>query len=143
MAVYYVAAAVVFFINYRRADNPLMRQQLKWLNRGTLLAVIPFTLFYAIPYLLARPSAPTLLSQIGVLCQVFLPLTFSYAIVRYRLMDVDLIFKRGVTYTLATGTLVAIYFGAVAFAGEVVHTRLAGSRRMGAGHRDYYCGAGL
>ena len=52
----------------------------------------------------------------------FLPLTFSYAIVRYRLMDVDLIFKRGVTYTLATGSLVAIYFGAVAFAGEVVHT---------------------
>jgi PAS domain S-box-containing protein len=44
--------------------------------------------------------------------------------VRYRLMDVDLIFKRGVTYTLATGTLVAIYFGAVAFAGEVVHKRL-------------------
>ena len=59
-----------------------------------------------------------------MLCLVFLPLTFSYAIVRYRLMDVDLIFKRGVTYTLATGALVAIYFGAVAFAGEVVHTRL-------------------
>ncbi len=124
MTVYYVAAALVFFINYRRADNPLMRQQLKWLTRGTLLAVTPFTLLYAIPNLVGGPSAPTLLSQIGVLCQVFLPLTFSYAIVRYRLMDVDLIFKRGVTYTLATGTLVAIYFGAVAFAGEVVHTKL-------------------
>ncbi|MHB8389717.1 MAG: histidine kinase, partial [Acidobacteriaceae bacterium] len=124
ITVYYVAAALVFFLNYRRADNPLTRQQLKWLNRGTLLAVTPFTLLYAIPYLLAGPSAPTLLGQIGVMCLVFLPLTFSYAIVRYRLMDVDLIFKRGVTYTLATGTLVAIYFGAVAFAGEVVHTRL-------------------
>ncbi len=124
MAVYYVAAALVFFVNYRRADNPLTRQQLKWLTRGTLLAVVPFTVLYAIPFLLAGPSANTLLSQIGALCLVFLPLTFSYAIVRYRLMDVDLIFKRGVTYTLATGALVAIYFGAVAFAGEVVHTRL-------------------
>ena len=37
---------------------------------------------------------------------MFLPLTFSWAIVRYRLMDVDLIFKRGVTYTLATAALV-------------------------------------
>ena len=71
MAVYYVAAAVVFFINYRRADNPLMRQQLKWLNRGTLLAVTPFTLLYAIPYLLAGPSSATMLGQIGVLCLVF------------------------------------------------------------------------
>jgi two-component system NtrC family sensor kinase len=124
MAIYYVAAALVFSVNYRRADNPLTRQQLKWLTRGTLLAVVPFTLLYAIPYLVSGPSSGTLLSQIGVLCLVFLPLTFSYAIVRYRLMDVDLIFKRGVTYTLATGALVAIYFGAVAFAGEVVHTRL-------------------
>ncbi|MHB8301233.1 MAG: GAF domain-containing sensor histidine kinase [Acidobacteriaceae bacterium] len=124
LAFYYMAAALVFFINYRRADNPLTRQQLKWLTRGTLLAVAPFTVLYAIPYLLAGASANSLLSQIGVLCLVFLPLTFSYAIVRYRLMDVDLIFKRGVTYTLATGALVAIYFGAVAFAGEVVHARL-------------------
>jgi hypothetical protein len=36
---------------------------------------------------------------------VFLPLTFSWAIVRYRLMDTDLIFKRGVAYTLATGLI--------------------------------------
>ncbi|MEO6829705.1 MAG: GAF domain-containing protein, partial [Acidobacteriaceae bacterium] len=124
MALYYVAAALVFSLNYRRADNPLTRQQLKWLTRGTLLAVVPFTVFYAIPYLITGPSASTMLSQAGVLCLVFLPLTFSYAIVRYRLMDVDLIFKRGVTYTLATGALVALYFGVVAFAGEVVHTRL-------------------
>ena len=55
---------------------------------------------------------------------VFLPLTFSWAIVRYRLMDVDLIFKRGVTYTLATAGLVGLYFGVVAVAAEVVHTRL-------------------
>lgn len=124
MATYYVAAALVFFVNYRRADNPLTRQQLKWLNRGTLLAVVPFTFFYAIPFLVMGPSGGTLLGQVGVLCLVFLPLTFSYAIVRYRLMDVDLIFKRGVTYTLATGTLVAIYFGAVAFAGEVFRAHL-------------------
>jgi len=124
MSVYYIAAALVFSINYRRADNPLTRQQLKWLTRGTLLAVVPFTALYAIPYLVRGPSEPNLISHIGVLCLVFLPLTFSYAIVRYRLMDVDLIFKRGVTYTLATGALVAIYFGAVAFVGEVAHTRL-------------------
>jgi len=124
LAIYYTAAALVFFINYRRADNPLTRQQLKWLTRGTMLAVTPFTILYAIPYLVAGASASSIFSQIGVLCLVFLPLTFSYAIVRYRLMDVDLIFKRGVTYTLATGALVAIYFGAVAFVGEVAHARL-------------------
>src|SRR6202041_3905576 len=87
------------------------------------LAVTPFTLLHVIPYL-ADWSVPGLLTKVAGLSLVILPLTFSWAIVRYRLMDVDLIFKRGVTYTLATASLVGLYFGAVAFAAEVVHTRL-------------------
>ena len=38
-------------------------------------------------------------------------------------MDVDLIFKRGASYTLATAALVGIYFGVVALSAEMVHTR--------------------
>src|SRR4030088_2346687 len=108
-------ARIVFRIRYRRAESGLERQQLKWLTRGTLLAVVPFTLLYVIPYL-ADWAVPNLLTRLAGLSLVFLPLTFSYAIVRYRLMDVDLIFKRGVTYTLATASLVGLYFGAVAVA---------------------------
>ncbi len=123
LACFYVLASAAFFVNYRRANNPLMRQQLKWLMRGTIIAVVPFTAFYVIPYL-AGASTNGILNHISVLCLVLLPLTFSYAIVRYRLMDVDLIFKRGVTYTLATAALVGLYFGAVAVAGELVGNRL-------------------
>ncbi|HEU5340268.1 ATP-binding protein [Edaphobacter sp.] len=125
LALYYVIAAFVFRFRYRRADTALERQQLKWLTRGTLLAVTPFTLLYAIPYM-ADWTVPGLQTKVAGLCLVFLPLTFSWAIVRYRLMDVDLIFKRGVTYTLATGALVAFYFGIVALVGDVVHARLSG-----------------
>ncbi|MGP8260115.1 MAG: ATP-binding protein [Acidobacteriaceae bacterium] len=123
MAIYYVVAAVVFHSRYLRAGSPLERQQLKWLTRGTLLAVGPFTLLYAIPYLLGF-TVPTLLSKFVLLFLALLPLTFSWAIVRYRLMDVDLIFKRGVTYTLATAAIVGLYFGVIALSGEIVHTRL-------------------
>ena len=123
MAVYYTVAAVVFYSRYRRAGSPLERQQLKWLTRGTLLAVGPFTVMYAVPYLLGF-AVPTLLSKFVLLFLAFLPLTFSWAIVRYRLMDVDLIFKRGVTYTLATAAIVGLYFGVIALGGEFIHTRL-------------------
>jgi two-component system, NtrC family, sensor kinase len=130
LAVYYVLAALVFFRNYVRQTNPLRRQQLKWLTRGTLLTVIPFTVLDVIPFLTGIP-VPSLLVRLGGICLVFLPLTFSWAIVRYRLMDVDLIFKRGVTYTLATAALVGLYFGAVAFAAEVVHIRLPSAGAWG------------
>jgi two-component system, NtrC family, sensor kinase len=124
LALYYVIAAIVFWWRYRGAESPLERQQLKWLTRGTLLAVVPFTLLDVIPYL-ADWSMPGSLTKLAGLSLVILPLTFSWAIVRYRLMDVDLIFKRGVTYTLATASLVGFYFVIVAVIGEVVHKRLS------------------
>lgn len=120
VAAFYVLAAVLFLNSYRRADSPLLRQQLKWLTRGALLAVLPFTLLYAIPFLLdVRMPGP--LTKLAGLSLVFLPLTFSWAIVRYRLMDTDLIFKRGVAYTLATGLLLGGYFGIIALIAELVH----------------------
>ena len=120
-AVFYVLAAVLFLLSYKRANTPLLRQQLKWLTRGTLLAVIPFTIFYAVPFLLDWQTYSWLTNLAG-LSMIFLPLTFSWAIIRYRLMDTDLIFKRGVAYTLATGLILGVYFGIIALSGLLVHT---------------------
>jgi PAS domain S-box-containing protein len=39
-------------------------------------------------------------------------------------MDVDLIFKRGMAYTLAGAAIAGVFFGVVALAAEIVHTRL-------------------
>jgi two-component system NtrC family sensor kinase len=122
-AAFYVIAALLFLRSYSRADSPLLRQQLKWLTRGTLLAVLPFTLFYAIPFLFDL-NPPRLLTNLAGLSLIFLPLTFSWAIVRYRLMDTDLIFKRGMAYTLATALIAGGYFGIIALIALVVHQRL-------------------
>lgn len=129
-ALYYVIAAIVFWIRYKRANFALERQQLKWLTRGTLVAVTPYTLFYAIPYMADLPI-PGLLTKLAGLSLVVLPLTFSWAIIRYRLMDTDLIFKRGVTYTLATASLVGLYFAVLAVTAETVRSRLPNLRLWG------------
>ncbi len=123
LAAYYLLAAIVFWVSYRNEEQPLERQQLKWLSRGTVLTVLPFTALYVLPFLL-NAVMPDSLTRLALLSLILLPLTFSWAIVRYRLMDVDLIFKRGVAYTLATAALVGLYFGIVALIAEVVHTRL-------------------
>jgi len=122
LAAYFVAAVAVLWHSYRRAETPILRQQMKWVTRGATLAIVPFTLFYAIPYL--QGSSPTTLMKVSVLCLVFLPLTFGYAIFRYRLMDVDLIFKRGMAYTLAAAAIAGVYFAVVGLAAELVHTKL-------------------
>ncbi|HEU4413769.1 MAG TPA: ATP-binding protein [Candidatus Angelobacter sp.] len=116
--VYFVSAAVVLWRSYRRANNPLQQQQLKWISRGTLLAIGPYTVVYVIPYLLG--ALPNTAMKVSVLSLVFLPVTWGYAIVRYRLMDVDIVFKRGVAYTLATAAIVGAYFvGIGSLAGSI------------------------
>ncbi len=55
VALYYVIAARGVLCALSWAESPLERQQLKWLTRGTLLAVGPFTLLYAVPFLSDAP----------------------------------------------------------------------------------------
>jgi PAS domain S-box-containing protein len=129
LALMFVTAAAVLWESYRRASNPVLRQQLKWVTRGTILAIAPFTLFYVIPYL--SGALPTNLMKVSVLSLALLPLTFGYAIVRYRLMDVDLIFKRGMVYTLAAAAVVGVYFAFIAVVVELVHARIPASGPAG------------
>ncbi|HTX76784.1 MAG TPA: ATP-binding protein [Terracidiphilus sp.] len=126
--VFYLLATGLFLRGYARAGTPLLRQQLKWLTRGALLAVLPFAALYAIPFLFDL-HVPAPLDRLAGLSLVVLPLTFSWAIVRYRLMDTDLIFKRGVAYTVATGLILGGYFGVIAAAAGVAHNRLPESAR--------------
>ncbi len=62
---------------------------------------------------------------------VFLPLTFGYAIFRYRLMDVDVIFKRGMAYTIAAGAILAAYFAAVGVVSELFHKNFPSAGPVG------------
>ena len=128
-AVFFVLATGVLWKSYRAATGPLLRQQMKWVTWGTLLAIAPFTALYVIPYLAGAMPSP--LMKVSVLSLIFLPLTFGYAIVRYRLMDVDLIFKRGMTYTLTTVAIVGMYFGTVALVAFLVQTRIPSSGPVG------------
>jgi len=124
-ALLFVAAAAVLWDSYRLANTTILRQQLKWVTRGTILAIIPYTLFYVVPYLLG--SLPGTVGKLSVLSLGLLPLTFGYAIFRYRLMDVDLIFKRGVVYTLAVATVVGMYFALVAGVATLVQRQGTGA----------------
>jgi two-component system NtrC family sensor kinase len=128
-ALFFIVAAGVLLYNYRRAGTPILRQQLKWITRGTILAITPFTLFYVIPYLF--PVLHVSAIKVSVLSLGVLPLTFGYAIFRYRLMDVDLIFKRGMVYTLAAGAIAGAYFAVVAGVAELVHLQVPSTGPIG------------
>ncbi len=115
----FLAAGFIFYFNYRRAPSGVLRQQLKWLTRGTLAGTAPYLLFNILPFLAGINLRAWM--NYSALTLVLIPLCFGYAIIRYRLMDVDIIFKRGLAYTAATAGVVGVYFGFVGLIGWVFH----------------------
>jgi signal transduction histidine kinase len=70
------------------------------------------------PYVLG--AIPNVYLKLSVLTLVLIPLTLAYAIVRYRLMDVDIIFRLGYAYTLATLCVLGAFYGVVFSLGNAV-----------------------
>jgi two-component system NtrC family sensor kinase len=107
----YVAGGVVLAFQLRHSDDPVVRRQLTWLRNGALCGVLPFALIYVVPYLMG--VAPNHAMNLAVLSLPLIPLTWAYAILRYRLMDVDIIFQEGYVYTLATLCVLGVFYGLI------------------------------
>ena len=107
--------ASVFFLirTWVKAKSAVVRQQLKWVIWGLVLAVTPFTLLYAGAFLLGAQTDPWL-TNAAVLPLVLIPLSFGYSVVRYRLMDVELVVRRVFVYVLTT-LAIALMVGAVVY----------------------------
>jgi two-component system NtrC family sensor kinase len=119
-----LAAGLVFYRNYRAAPAGVLRQQLKWLTAGTFIGTSPFVVLYIVPFVFDAASKPWM--KFSTVSLVFIPLCFGYAIIRYRLMDVDIIFKRGLAYTAATAAIATIYFFFVALIPQIFHAQTNG-----------------
>jgi len=115
---YFVLSAGVLLRTYRKVREPELRQQMKWVTRGTAIAVLPYFLLQTIPRIVG--IVPELWIDASIFPLIFIPTTFGYAIQSYRLMDVDIFFKRGVTYTLATVSVSGLYATLVVIVGELL-----------------------
>src|SRR5579862_3450778 len=107
----YLAGAAVLTSQLRHADDPVVRRQLTWLRNGAVVGIVPFAAIYVVPYLMGVP--PTHAMNLAVLSLPLIPLTWAYAILRYRLMDVDIIFQEGYVYTLATLCVLGVFYGLI------------------------------
>jgi len=114
----FTAAVILLFVTEQHASTSERRKQMKWITAGTVAGIAPFASFYAFPYFFELPITAWMAAS--VLSLGIIPLTYGYAITKYRLMDVDLIFKKGATYVLASSTLLAFYVGIALLMGRAV-----------------------
>lgn len=115
LGIFFCLGAGLLIQSWRRARTPLQRRQMKWVSHGTLAALAPFLILYAGPYFLGLSIHPAM--EMSILSLGLLPLGFGYAIIRYRLMDVELIFRESAAYVLASWVLLVFYVGVVLLVG--------------------------
>jgi len=108
-----VASSVLLVRTFLKSGAAVVRQQLKWVVWGSALAITPFSLFYAISYVSGFESNRWL-TDIALLPLVLIPLTFGNSVVRYRLMDVDIVVRRAFVYALTT-LAISLMIGAVVY----------------------------
>ncbi len=109
------AGLIVLLRALGRVRSVTARRQLRWIVGGTVFGVVPFIFGYALPDALGFETWPGLDFTAALLGLV--PLAFASAIVRYRLMDVEVIIKRALVYSAALAAIAAIYAGLLELAG--------------------------
>jgi len=110
-----IASAALLVRTFVKAKSTVVRQQVKWVAWGTLLSITPFIFLYALVYLFGAPT-DRWLTDVAIVPLGLIPFAFGYSVMRYRLMDVELVVRRVFVYALTTLAIalligVAVYYG--------------------------------
>ncbi|MDI6807417.1 MAG: SpoIIE family protein phosphatase [Candidatus Eisenbacteria bacterium] len=114
VAVYFgvsILAALSLFVRSYKVSRLLQRKRLRVAILGTVGAILPVSLFTLVLNLSPATHVPA--ARYSYLFLLLLPVSFSYAIVRYRFLDIELILKKGILYSLLTAFLAAVYVSIV------------------------------
>jgi hypothetical protein len=120
-----VASAVSLVLRFRRSTG-VVREQIKWIAfaasfMGLLYLGIMGT--GLIIHLVSAPQTPSdlgsqsllgaLLENVMVLSFAGVPVAIGFAVLKYRLYEIDIIINRTLVYSALTATLVALFLGSV------------------------------
>lgn len=97
-------------------ENPIERRQVTQVFFGTILGTAPFVVFGIIFPTAFHNDAYVFW---GIAPMILIPLTFGYAIVRYQLLNVRVIVRKSILYTITTAVIFALYAGALAAANTI------------------------
>jgi PAS domain-containing protein len=110
----YMAVTMLLFfatltLRIFRSRSPMVRQQSRVIVFGAAIAFAPMMIFYLIPTALSS-QPPAFNAALYFPLLILLPLTVTYAILRYRLLDVDRILSKALAYTLVTAVALAVFY---------------------------------
>ncbi|HSQ74690.1 MAG TPA: ATP-binding protein, partial [Bacteroidota bacterium] len=118
MVVMVIAGLFMIRRSFVAAGEEAERRRLRWVVWGLFAGFVPFVALWVIPSLVL--SYALVPEEVMLLASGAIPVAFGISIVKYHIMDIDLLLNRSVVYTLVMAVLVAMYAAVVAVAAAVV-----------------------
>ena len=107
----FVASIVSLLVRFARSDG-VERLQLRWLVTGLAAVVFAVPIGFAL-FALFGPSIEGLAWLPAIIAFTLPPMAIGIAVLRYRLYEIDRLISRTIGWALVTGTLLAVFGGAV------------------------------
>jgi serine phosphatase RsbU (regulator of sigma subunit) len=106
----YVTMSIYFLTRgYKRINNPALKTQVKVVIAGIIAAVGIYVCGVIIPKILSIEMPPALTEIIIIIALIVGPGTIAWAIIKYRFLDIGLIARQSLVYTLTTAIVVGGY----------------------------------
>jgi signal transduction histidine kinase len=112
------AACLILFARSRRLILHSERQQMRWLLWGFTIGVAPYVFLRTLPRIFGLHDLFD--PAFDRLFELAIPIAFTFAVVLYRFLDIDVIIRRGLIYSFLAGVIVTIYLLIAVFAGSAI-----------------------
>lgn len=102
-----IASIIIFYHSLKTTREESERKKLLWVLYGFLIGPLSFIFLWSVPYLLFSKSF--LPEEIIIFLVAALPISFAIAIIKYHLLDIYIIIKRSLVYSILLGIVVIFY----------------------------------
>jgi signal transduction histidine kinase len=124
----FVLLAFAQIYRYRKVSSREQRQQTKWFVLGLTGTVLVNVVYHLLPLIFPPLAQQNTLyafisGTISSLSFLLIPLTIGFAILRYKLWDIDLIINRTLVYGTLTVSIVGLYVLVVVALGTLLQGR--------------------
>jgi len=107
VVVYVFLAFSSLILAYKRAYLEEHKAQIKWILYGLFFGVGPFIFLYQVPRVLIKK--PFITEELSGVFFVFIPVALAFSIIRFKLMNIELIINRSLVYSTLTIFTVSVY----------------------------------
>jgi signal transduction histidine kinase len=112
------AGCLVLLDSSRRLELTRERESTKWLLWGFTIGITPYVFLRTLPRIFGVESP--IGTEFDRILELSIPTSFTFAVVRYRFLDIDIIIRRSILYTVLAGIMAGVYIFLAVLVGRVV-----------------------